>query len=168
VIIGRIGLKATMVTGLGITAAGLLWYSRLSPDGSFLSDLLGPSLLTAGGAALAFIGTTIGATNGAAEHEAGLASGLINTTQQIGAALGLGVLVAAATARTESVVSGGEQILGVALTEGYRAGILVAAGIALLSALVAATLFPGRPSEPTPVPRQREHPAELALEPSYD
>jgi len=167
-IIGRIGLKATMVTGLVITAAGLLWYSRLSPDGSFLSDLLGPSLLTAGGAALAFIATTIGATNGAAEHEAGLASGLINTTQQVGAALGLGVLVAAATARTESAVSGGEQILGVALAEGYRAGILVAAGIALLSAIVAATLFPRRPSEPAPVPAQREHQAALALEPSYD
>jgi hypothetical protein len=65
-------------------------------------------------------------------------------------------------------VSGGEQVLGVALTEGYRAGILVAAGIALLSALVAATLFPRRPSEPAPVPAQREHRGELVLEPSYD
>ncbi len=168
-IISRIGLKTTMVTGLLIVAAGMAWYSRISPDGSFLTDLLGPQLVTASGAALAWVAGMVGATNGAPEHESGLASGLINTTQQVGAALGLGVVVAAATARTDSVISGGEQVLGVALTEGYRAGILVGAGLALVAALVASALFPRRSKEQQlPVPAQREARSEVALEPSYD
>jgi len=164
-IVARFGLKATLVAGLTLVALGLTWYSRLSPDGSFIGDLLGPSVVTATGAALAFIATTIAATSGAAEHEAGLASGLINTTQQVGAALGLGVLVAVATARTDSVLASGEQVVSLALTEGYRTGLVVAAGIAVLGAVLASVMFPRQSGSTVSVQASHEEPVPV---PSYD
>jgi hypothetical protein len=112
---------------------------------------LGPMLITAVGAALAFISMTIAATNGATEHEAGLASGLINTAQQIGGALGLGILVAVATARTESVVASGEPSVAVAVTEGYSIGLLVGAALALTGAAMAAIMLPRRAPAVEPV-----------------
>ncbi|MGH8774349.1 MAG: DHA2 family efflux MFS transporter permease subunit [Jiangellaceae bacterium] len=141
-VIARLGLRTTAITGLVLMAAGLGWISRLSVDGTFLGDLFGPMLVTAAGAAFAFISMTIAATNGAAEHEAGLASGLINTAQQVGGALGLGVLVAVATARTDGVVAAGEPVVSVAVTEGYQSGLVVGAALALTAAVVAAVMLP--------------------------
>src|SRR5919106_987534 len=138
-------------TVLVLMAIGLTWISRLSTDGPFLSVLFGPMLVTAVGAALAFISMTIAATNGATEHEAGLASGLINTAQQIGGALGLGILVAVATARTESVVASGEPSVAVAVTEGYSIRLLVGAALALTGAVMAAIMLPRRAQAVEPV-----------------
>lgn len=143
-VIARIGVKATLVTGLVIVAAGLTWFAQISPTGSFVTDLLGPALVTAAGGGLAWVSMTIAATSGAAEQEAGLASGLINTTQQVGGALGLGALISIATARTGSLARGGEP-MATAATEGYATGMLVGVGVALLAALVAALLLPRPP-----------------------
>jgi EmrB/QacA subfamily drug resistance transporter len=150
-VIARLGLRTTAITGLVLMAIGLTWISRLSTDGTFLSVLFGPMLITAAGAAFAFISMTIAATNGATEHEAGLASGLINTAQQIGGALGLGILVAVATARTESVVASGEPSVAVAVTEGYSIGLLVGAALALTGAAMAAIMLPRRAPAVEPV-----------------
>src|SRR3954454_100363 len=83
-LVTRIGPRIPFVTGLLLVAGGLLWFSQISADGTFLQDILGPSILAGVGAAMAFIAVTIAATTGATEEDAGLASGLLNTSQQVG------------------------------------------------------------------------------------
>ncbi|WP_242910642.1 MFS transporter [Actinomadura terrae] len=143
-LITRIGVRAPMAAGLIVTGAGLAWFSRMSVDGSFLVDVLGPSLVIGVGSGLAFVTTTVGATSAARQEEAGLASGLFNTAQQCGGSLGLAIVVAIATARTTDVLEGGERVPAVALTEGYQIGMLTAAGIAVAAGLLAIALIPGR------------------------
>ncbi|MFG2091490.1 MULTISPECIES: MFS transporter [unclassified Spirillospora] len=145
-LITRIGVRAAMAAGLVVTAAGLAWLSRMSVDGSFLVDVLGPSIVIGVGGGLAFVTTTVGATSGTRPEQSGLASGLFNTAQQFGGSLGLAVVVAIATARTTHVIEGGEHVMAAALTEGYRIGMLTAAGIALVAGLLALALIPGRPA----------------------
>ena len=89
---------------------------------------------------------TIAAVAGVEPHEAGLASGLINTSQQVGGALGLAILAAVANSRTDSVVEAGSS-LPVALTEGFQTALMVGAGFALLGALLAYLLVDGREVE---------------------
>ena len=91
-LVTRVGYKPVLATGMGLIAAGLLWFAQISADGGYVSDVLGPSLVAAAGLGFAFVPQTIAAVSGVAEHEAGLASGLINTSQQVGGALGLAVL----------------------------------------------------------------------------
>jgi EmrB/QacA subfamily drug resistance transporter len=136
-LVNRVGYKPTLAAGLAIAAAGLLWFSQVSAGGSFLGDLLGPSLVVGFGGAFAFIAGTIAATTGVSGEQAGLASGLVNTSQQIGGALGLAVLIALATARTEAV----DGPLPAALSEGFQTGFLGAAGLALIGALLALALI---------------------------
>jgi EmrB/QacA subfamily drug resistance transporter len=143
-LITRVGIRAPMAVGLLITAAGLAWFSRMSANGGFVTDVLGPTLVIGVGSGLAFVTTTVGATSGAQPEQAGLASGLFTTAQQFGGSLGLAVVVAVATARTTDALSGGEHVVAVALTQGYRAGMLAAAAIALAAALLAAAVMPGR------------------------
>src|SRR5204863_3469459 len=83
-LVTRFGFKPVLVTGLVVTAWGLLWFSRVDAHGSYVGDVLFPSLLAAIGLGLAFVSMTVGAVSGVERHEAGLASGLINTSQQIG------------------------------------------------------------------------------------
>lgn len=142
VVMARIGVKATLVTGLTIVAVGLAWFTQISPSGSFLADLLGPAVVTATGGGLAFVSVTVAATSGAVEQEAGLASGLINTSQQIGGALGLGALISIATARTNDLIAGGERVAGVAITEGFQVGMFVGVGITALAVIAALLLIP--------------------------
>jgi EmrB/QacA subfamily drug resistance transporter len=141
-LVTRVGPRIPFATGLVMVAAGLLWFSQVSAGGSFLADILGPSILAGVGAALAFIAGTIAATTGAAEGDAGLASGLLNTSQQVGGAIGIAAIAAIATARTDDVIAAGESVIPVALTEGYQTGYLVAAGVALVAATVVALLLP--------------------------
>ncbi len=131
----RIGFKPVLVTGLALIAAALLWWSRVSPDGTYLADILGPSLLAAVGLGLAFVTTTIAAVAGVDEHESGLASGLINTSQQIGGALGLAILATIANSVSDNALD------PVALTEGFRAAFLTGAGFAILGLIFALTLI---------------------------
>ncbi|MBE1533290.1 MFS transporter [Actinomadura algeriensis] len=151
-LIARLGLRTSMVAGLVVTSAGLAWFSRMSPDGGFVTDVLGPTLLIGVGAGLAFVTTTVGATSGARPEQAGLASGLFNTAQQFGGSLGLAVVVAISTTRTADVLAGGERAAAVALTEGYRAGMLAAAAVALAAGLLAAVLVPRRAAAPAAEP----------------
>ena len=91
-LVTKLGYKPVLATGMLFIVAGLLWFSQISVGGGFLTDILGPSLLAAAGLGFAFVTSTIAAVSGVEEHEEGLASGLINTSQQIGGALGLAVL----------------------------------------------------------------------------
>ena len=87
-LVTRIGPRIPFAAGLLLVAGGLLWFSQVSPGGSFLEDILGPSVLAGVGGAMAFIAGTIAATTGASDEDAGLASGLLNTSQQVGGAIG--------------------------------------------------------------------------------
>ncbi|HEV2814779.1 MAG TPA: DHA2 family efflux MFS transporter permease subunit [Solirubrobacteraceae bacterium] len=146
-LVTRFGPRVPLAAGLLMVAGALLWFSQLSPGGSFLADILGPSVLAGIGAALAFIASTIAATTGAADDDAGLASGLLNTSQQVGGAIGVAAIAAIVTARTTDVMAAGERVPGVALTEGFQTGYLVVAAVALVAAIVAVALVPGRRAE---------------------
>jgi EmrB/QacA subfamily drug resistance transporter len=145
----RFGVKPVLVAGLILTAIGLYWFSLISPDGTYVGDILFPALISAFGLGLSFVPMTIAAVAGVEPHEAGLASGLINTSQQVGGALGLAILAAIANTRTDSLTESGSS-LPVALTEGFQIALLVGAGFAVLGAILALVLVDGREIEAEP------------------
>ncbi len=119
---------------------GLLWFSRAPVDGDYLVDVL-PAMLPVGvGAGLAFPAMMTLAMSGATRADAGLASGLVNTTQQVGGALGLAVLVTLSTGRSDDLLAGGESTVR-ALTEGYQLAFTIAAGLVVAALVVAATVL---------------------------
>jgi EmrB/QacA subfamily drug resistance transporter len=149
VLVTRIGFKPTLVMGLVLTAAGLIWFSQVSPDGDYVSDILFASLLAAAGLGFAFVPMTIAAVSGVSAKDAGLASGLINTSQQVGGALGLAILATIANGRTEDVMTaagGDRQALPTALTEGFQDAFMVGAGFAIVGALLALVLISNKDS----------------------
>ena len=160
-LVTRIGFKPVLVAGMGFIAAGLLWFSQVSTEGGFTTDVLGPSLLAAVGLGFSFVPVTIAAVSGVEEREAGLASGLINTSQQIGGALGLAVLATIANSRTEDALAegGGAGALPAALTEGFQAAFLGGACFALLGILLALVLIRSSDSR-AHVALEGKHPAE--------
>ncbi len=146
-LVNRLGFKIPLIAGLLLIAGGLLWFSQVpAPGGSYVSDILGPSLLAAVGLGLAFVPVTIAAVTGTRPHEAGLASGLINTSQQVGGALGLAILATVANSRTQSLFHAGVHNASVALTKGYDRAFLVGAGFAVAGAILAAVLISSRDS----------------------
>ena len=107
-LVTRLGFKIPLTIGMILIAAGLFWFAQVpAPHGSYLSDILGPSLLAAVGLGFAFVPVTIAAVTGTEPQEAGLASGLINTSQQVGGALGLAILATVANSRTQDILHGG-------------------------------------------------------------
>src|SRR6266536_2894720 len=110
-LVTRFGFKPILASGMAFIAVGLGWFSQISVGGGFLTDILGPSLLAAIGLGFGFVTSTIAAVSGVEEREQGLASGLINTSQQIGGALGLAVLSTIATTRTGDVMASGASSL---------------------------------------------------------
>ncbi|QXV55864.1 MFS transporter [Amycolatopsis sp. TNS106] len=145
-LIGRFGPKKMIIGGLWALAAGLVWLSFVSPTGNFVVDVLPASLVAALGQALAFIPSLGTAISSAKPEEGGLASGIVNTSYQIGSALGLAAMTAVG-------VSFGAGRIGdpVALTGGYSAAFLGAAGIAVAGGFLAmATLRTPKP-EPSEV-----------------
>jgi hypothetical protein len=141
----KLGFKPVLITGLLAIAAGLVWISQVSVGGGYVSDVLFPSLLAALGLGFSFVSVTLGAVAGTEPHEAGLASGLINTSQQVGGALGLAILATVANSRTVDVVAGGTP-LPVALTEGFQRAVTVGAGFAIVGALVATFVISSKDS----------------------
>jgi hypothetical protein len=146
-LVTRIGFKTVLAAGMALIAAGLLWFGQISPGGSYLSDLIGPMLLAAVGLGFAFVPQTIAAVSGVREHEAGLASGLINTSQQVGGALGLALLSTVAfTQINDAAAAAGGAPSPAALTDGYADAFTVGAGIALLGLIATLALIRGRDS----------------------
>jgi predicted MFS family arabinose efflux permease len=146
-LVTRLGFKPVLIAGLLLIAAGLVWFSQVpAPGGSYAADVLGPSLLAAFGLGFSFVSVTIGAVTGTKPQEAGLASGLINTTQQVGGALGLAILATIANSRTQSLLSAGVHSTSIALTKGFDRAFLVGAGFAFLGALLTSVLISSRDS----------------------
>ena len=164
-LVTRLGFKPVLMAGLAFIAAGLAWFSQVSVGGSFEADILGPSLLAAMGLGFSFVPVTIAAVAGVEEREAGLASGLINTSQQVGGALGLAVLATVANSRTEDVSEGARGLSTSALAEGFQAAFLAGSGIALLGFLAALFLIRSRDSR-AHVELQHAEPAPAEAEPA--
>jgi EmrB/QacA subfamily drug resistance transporter len=132
-VVDRLGVKTPVVVGMLLLSAGMAILSLVRPDGSFVVDVLPASLIAAAGMSLAFIPSLGTAISSARPEEGGLASGIVNTSYQVGSALGLAAMTAIAASQ------GADQLgdLG-ALSDGYSAAFLGAAGIALAGALLAA------------------------------
>jgi len=135
-LVTRVGVKPVLVAGMTALAAGLLYFTQVSVGGSYLGDLLPGFLLISVGIGFSFVPISIAALAGVQAAEAGLASGLINTSQQIGGALGIAALTSIATSTTSTKVSSGTA-LPAALTDGFQAAFYLAAGVAILGILVA-------------------------------
>jgi EmrB/QacA subfamily drug resistance transporter len=136
---GRLGAGPVLAAGMAMVALGMLLFTRVASDGTYLSDVLVPSLLCAAGIGFSFVPVTIAATAGVRAIEAGLASGLVNTSRQMGGSVGLALLAAVATQRTAAVA--GDVSHAEALTDGFHRAFAVGAGIALAGALVSAIVL---------------------------
>ena len=139
--VDRVGVKSLLAAGMAIQAIGLLLFATVSPEGTYLGDVLAPSLLVAGGIGMSFVPVTIAAVAGVAPGEAGLASGLVNTARLMGGALGLAVVATLATSRAHAQLVSGHA-LHTAMTDGYHLGFTVGAGFAAVGALVALLVLP--------------------------
>ena len=133
---GRIGTKPVVVVGTVIAAGGLYWLSRIPVQGSYASDILPGLLVAAFGLGAVFTAVTTAANAGVGEDKAGLAAGLLNTGTQLGAALGLAILSALATARTTSLVHAGDSAASAA-TGGYQRALMTGAAFVLAAGVVA-------------------------------
>ncbi|MDI1288359.1 MAG: MFS transporter [bacterium] len=138
-LIARFGPKAMTVSGLATLAVGLAWLSFISPAGSYVVDVLPPTLVIASGMALAFIPSLGIALSSAQPQESGLAAGIVNSSYQIGSAIGLAGMTAVAAAFGATQGASVDD-----LTSGYSAGILGAAALAAIGAVASALLLHSR------------------------
>jgi EmrB/QacA subfamily drug resistance transporter len=142
-LVDRFTPKPVLVIGLLITTAGFVLLTRVSGHSDYASHVL-PAIIVLGvGLGLSFVPITIAATNGVSAAESGLASGLLNTTQQVGGSLGLAILSSVSTSRITSALDSGSP-LPVALTHGFKGGFVVAAVLCAIGLVVALLFLPGR------------------------
>ncbi len=159
----RFGAKPLLVSGMLLQTLGLLLFTDVSVGGTYLGNVLAPSVIVAIGMGLAFVPVTILAVAGVARQEAGLASGLVNTSRLFGGALGLAILAAIATARTNNDLHRaihGVHATAFALTDGFQIAFTVAAGFALLGAVVAIVGLPRVVARPQETEQRDARPAE--------
>jgi MFS family permease len=142
----RFGARAVLVPSLGLLVAGLTWLAHLPASATYVGSILPVTLLLGAGAGLAIPTTMTLAMSGVAPRDAGLASGLLNTTQQIAGALGLTGLPAIASRTTDRLTSADAAVAADALAEGYRTAFATGATLVALAIVLAATLF--RPRNP--------------------
>jgi hypothetical protein len=138
-LVAKIGVRAVLAIGMALSAGGLGYFSRIGVHGSYVGTLL-PGFLMAGvGLGLSFVPVTIGAMSGVPPREAGVASGLITTTQQVGGALGVAVLSAVAVSATATFLRGsghGASAMAAGLTHGFSVAFLCGAFVAGAGAIV--------------------------------
>ena len=139
----RVGVKPALVFGMSLMTLGLLYFTQVSPDGSYWADLFPGFLIIGLGMPFAYVPVTIAAVAGTKQEEAGLASGLINTSQQIGGAVGIAILSTIAVSTTTDDAQAGAQ-QAVALTNGFEAAFWAGAAIAFAGVLVSLFLVRGR------------------------
>jgi EmrB/QacA subfamily drug resistance transporter len=162
-LVTRVGVKPVLVAGMTFLTAGVAFFTQVSPDGSYASDLLPGFLVIAVGMGFSFVPISIAALAGVKPSEAGLASGLINTSQQVGGALGIAALSAIATSTTTEKFAAGAN-KAVALTDGFQAAFTAGAGVGIVGILVALFVVRGRDitTEPATVPANAEAVLEAA------
>ena len=157
----RFGARATLLPGLASIAAGLLLFSRISVDGSYWSEVLPAMVLIGTGAGLSFPSLMGLAMSGVEPSEAGLASGLVNTTLQVGGAIGLAVLATMSTERTADLTAAGHSAAS-ALTGGYQLAFMIGAGLVAVAIGIALTVL-----RPADVQEAEELIAEGEAEPAF-
>jgi EmrB/QacA subfamily drug resistance transporter len=146
-LVTRFGARRTLVPGMVLLAIGLALFSLAPVDGSYVVNVLPPMIVMGFGIGVAFPALMTLAMSGATQEDAGLASGLVNTTAQVGGALGLAVLATLSATRSESLIADGSSTAA-ALTSGYQLAFLIGAGLVVLAIGVAlAVLRPPRPHE---------------------
>ena len=158
--VNRVGVKPALVFGMSLLTVGLVYFTQVSVGGSYWTDLLPGFLIIGLGMPFAFVPISIAALAGTRPAEAGLASGLFNTSQQIGGAVGIALLSTIAISTSENAISDGSQ-RPVALTDGFQAAFWAGAVVALAGVLVSIFLVRGRDLEPVGEPV-----GEAALEPA--
>jgi EmrB/QacA subfamily drug resistance transporter len=164
-IVARLGVRPTLVTGLLLSAVSVAWLTRLPVDGHYISDLFPAFVLGGAGLGLSFVPVTIASLTGVERADAGVASGLINTSRQIGGAIGIAAASAIAATSTRSYAdahAGVTASSAIALDHGFQTALYVLTGLLLAGAAVAITLV-----KPAPAPTAQPAPADadvLALE----
>jgi EmrB/QacA subfamily drug resistance transporter len=141
-LVGRVGARTLLIIGPLVSATGLLALSRLDANSSYPLHIGLPGSIITFGVGMSFVPITLSATTGVDRRDAGLASGLINTTRQIGGSLGLAALLTIAASRSHSLAASGSQI---AQTAGYTRAFAISALLLVLAALLAITVLPTRP-----------------------
>lgn len=140
-LVSHFGVRPVLGSGLIMLTGGLLLFTRIGTSGSPIVYVVIPGVLTAAGIAMSIVPSTIAATQGAKQGQAGLASGLVNTSRQVGGGLGLAVLITLATQHTTHLIGTGQQVAP-ALTHGFRLAYLIGAGLAAVAALITFTALP--------------------------
>ncbi|HUH80283.1 MAG TPA: MFS transporter [Solirubrobacteraceae bacterium] len=140
-LVSEVGVRAVLGSGLILMTVGMLLFTRIAPSGSGIVYVMIPGILTAAGIALSIVPSTIAATQGAEAGQTGLASGLVNTSRQVGGGLGLAVLITLATQRTSNLIGTGEQVPE-ALTHGFRLAYLIGAILCGAAALMTFLTLP--------------------------
>jgi MFS family permease len=128
-LVTKIGVKPCLAFGMLCILVGLVWFTQISADGTYFADLFGGFMLVGIGLGFSFVPVSIAALAGIPPREAGLASGLINTSQQIGGALGVAILTTVATTHTDTLLGEGDSQQS-ALTGGFALAFWVAAAFA--------------------------------------
>jgi EmrB/QacA subfamily drug resistance transporter len=155
-LVSHFGVRPVLGGGLIMLTSGLLLLTRIGASGSPIVYVMIPGLLAAAGIAMSIVPSTIAATQSAKEGQAGLASGLVNTSRQVGGGLGLAVLITLATQRTSHLIGSGQQVPQ-ALTHGFQLAYLIGAGLAAVAAAMTFALLP------KPAPALRAAVRRLAL-----
>jgi MFS family permease len=165
-LVPRFGPRPLILVGTLVAAAGLAWLALITPHSTFTADLLGPFVLIGLGMGLAVTPIAVAGTAGVARHEAGLASGLLNTSRTVGASIGLAALATVAANRTTSSLghlAATPVRTAAALTDGYSLAFAIAAVVLLATAAVALATLPSLRDLRAPVPAERPAPV-LELE----
>jgi EmrB/QacA subfamily drug resistance transporter len=149
-LVTRFGVKTILTIGMSLLTLGLLWFTQIDVQGGYLVDLVPGFVLAGIGLGFSFVPVSIAALQGVRPHEAGIASGLINTSQQVGGALGIAILSTIATTHTESLIEdagGAQSAVPGALTEGFQYAFAVGALMAVIG-LIATLVFLDRDRRP--------------------
>ncbi|HET8815697.1 MAG TPA: DHA2 family efflux MFS transporter permease subunit [Solirubrobacterales bacterium] len=159
-LIMRFGPRTTLIPGVCMVVVALLLFARTPVDGNYLTDLLPPLLLIGVGVGTSFPAIMTLAMSGATPQDSGLASGLVNTSMQVGGAVGLALLATLSTERTATLFADGESFPA-ALTSGYHLAYLIGAGLAAIAAAIA--IFVLRSPRPDALPAHQEGEPEPAF-----
>jgi predicted MFS family arabinose efflux permease len=158
-LMSRVGPRPLLIIGPGLGAAGMLALAlRLDPSSSYVTVILPALCVLALGMGMTFVSLTSSAVAGVPPEDAGVASALLNAGQQIGGSLGLAILTAVSTARTNAILDGGPPSVP-AVVQGWSLGFVVAAGFLALAGVIAGSLVRLRPSETVPEPAEVVVPA---------
>ena len=149
VIVGRFGVRPTLTTGLLLSAVSVAWLTRLPVDGHYFWDLFPAFVLGGAGMGLSFVPVTIASLTGVERSDAGVASGLINTSRQIGGAIGIAAVSAVAASSTSRYVQAHSAVTatsGAALDHGFQTALYTLTGLLLVGALIAVTVVRSAPA----------------------